>query len=179
MSFVIAELTSTGTSWQSTVGALGEAATAFIAFVALGGALLQLLFTRRTTRETRAHEYLQRYDDPKLHPYIEKAHKFIGPREVSDDILVAEWDAMSFKDRLDAAVFPNFWEEMAGMYNRKLVDRDIIDAYFGDAAIAYWGRAKWLAEHMRATDDSHVNPDDPGVYQEWETMCATIHSRRQ
>lgn len=179
MSFLIAVVTSANPSWQSTVSALGEGATAVIALFALGGAVLQLWYTRKTTRETRAHQYLKRYDDPQLLPYIEKSHRFIGPRDVSGEVLVAEWDVMPFRDRLDAAVFPNFWEELAGMYNRKLVDRDIIDAYFGDAALDYWKRTTWLAEHMRANDDSRVSTDDPGIYQEWETMCATIRSRRE
>jgi hypothetical protein len=65
----------------------------------------------------------------------------------------------------------NFWEEMGGMYNRKLVDRTIIDEYFGLAAIDLWERSQWLACHLRRRT--------PGsrAFSEWETMCERISGR--
>ena len=159
--------------WTSKVGAVGEALTALIAFLALIGAVYQLRQTHKTTLETRAHQYLQRYDEPQLLPYIAKAHAVFKDGEKGEpSTLIARWEAMSFSEQLDALLFLNFWEELAGMYNRKLVDRTIIDEWFGDAALDYWRMVEWLALYQR----EQLPEND--IYNEWEMMCADIRRRR-
>jgi hypothetical protein len=61
-------------NWTSKLGAIAEAATALIALCAFAGAIYQLWRIHKTTLETRAHQYLQRYDEPHLLPYIVKTH---------------------------------------------------------------------------------------------------------
>jgi hypothetical protein len=159
-------------TWTSKLGAIAEAATALIALFAFAGAIYQLRRTHKTTLETRAHQYLQRYDEPHLLPYIVKTHAVIGGEAQHAD-RIATWDEMSFAEQLDALLFLNFWEELAGMYNRKLVDREIVAEWFGDAAIAYWQMAEWLVLHQR--DEL---PED-GIYIEWEKMCADIKRKQK
>ena len=135
-------------NWTSKLGAIAEAATALIALFAFAGAIYQLRRTHKTTLETRAHQYLQRYDEPQLLPYISKTHAVLtGDGEATARI--ATWDKMLFAEKLDALLFLNFWEELAGMYNRNLVDRKIVGEWFGEAAVAYWQMAEWLVLHQR------------------------------
>jgi hypothetical protein len=79
---------------------------------------------------------------------------------------------MSFRERIDVLVVLNFWEEMAGMYNRELVDQQIIVDYFGDAAIAFWERSMWLAMYLRGPGPGKA------IYNEWEKMCLDIKVKR-
>ena len=58
------------------------------------------------------------------------------------------------------------------MYNRELVDRPLIDEYFGDAALDLWERAMWLVNYQR-----HQSPGD-AIYNEWEDMCLDIRVKR-
>ncbi|HVA19646.1 MAG TPA: hypothetical protein VMU55_05690 [Solirubrobacteraceae bacterium] len=150
--------------WTSKVGAIAAGVTATVALLALLGTVRQL-------RQTRAHHYLQRYDEPQLLPYIVKTHAVIKD-DGTVSTRIAKWDKMSFAEQLDVLLFLNFWEELASMYNRKLVDRKIVAEWFGDAAIAYWQMAEWLVLHQRKE-----LPED-GIYSEWETMCAHIKRRR-
>jgi hypothetical protein len=155
---------STSPSWTNKVSAIAEGATAAIALLALLGTVRQL-------RQTRAHQYLQRYDEPQLLPYIDKAHEVLTRGDADKSTRIDRWEDMSFRDQLDVLLFMNFWEEMAGMYNRKLVDRKIIDEYFGDPAIYYWKTSKWLALLMRE------QMPDAKIYNEWERMCSEMEPR--
>jgi hypothetical protein len=147
------------------VGEIAESATALLALLALLGTVRQL-------RQTRAHEYLRRFDEPGLLPYIEKTHAVIHMSGIPVATRIDRWEQMPFRERLDALLYLNFWEEMAGMYNRRLLNRRIISDYFGDAALDYWALSEWLALHMRNTDNGHV-------YRELEKMCRHIRRRRR
>ena len=59
------------------------------------------------------------------------------------------------------------------MYNRKLVDRAIIDEWFGDAALGYWQMAEWLALYQR----EQLSEDH--IYSEWQTMCHDVNTKRE
>lgn len=93
--------------WTSKVGAVGEAATALIALLALIGAIYQLRQTHKTTLETRAHQYLQRYDEPQLLPYIVKAHAVLKHDDEKLSTRIAKWEEMSFSEQLDVLLFLN------------------------------------------------------------------------
>jgi hypothetical protein len=167
LSATILGVASNAPNWTSKLSAIAEAATALIALCAFAGAIYQLRRTHKTTLETRAHQYLQRYDEPHLLPYISKTHAVLtGDGEATARI--ATWDEMSFAEQLDALLFLNFWEELAGMYNRNLVDRKIVAEWFGEAAVAYWQMAEWLVLHQR-----DQLPEE-SIYDEWEEMCADI-----
>jgi hypothetical protein len=76
-------LTATGSPssapiWTYEWAAIGTLVTAFITMCAFVGAVIQLGTTRKSTLETRAAEYLRRYDDPQLTSLWEKAHFVIG-----------------------------------------------------------------------------------------------------
>ncbi len=166
-----------GPFWADEVTAIATAVTAFLAFWALVGAVWQLKDARTSTRETRAQDYLQRYDDPQLIPFVEKARFVIGPKR---ELTVAErrarqrwWDHLSFRDQFEVQIALNFWEQMGGMYNRELVDQRLIEEYFGDAALDYWRRAEWLVHHIRDQSPGEA------VYNEWDDMCEEILNRRQ
>jgi hypothetical protein len=163
---VVRYMASTSPGWTSTAGAIAEGATAVIALLALLGTVRQL-------RQTRAHEYLRRFNDPQLLAYMDKTQvAVIRQHVVADDIRVDVWEKMSFSDQLDALLYLNFWEEMASMYNRRLINRKIISDDLGGAALDYWQLAKWLIVHLRS------QYKDDGFYGELEKMCRDIRHRQ-
>lgn len=162
--------------WTYEFGTIAELITAGVAICAFCGAVVQLRQTRRTTLETRAHEYLRRYDAPRLLPYIDRAHTVVGSKEPSAQetrFRLRAWERLSFRDRLDVLVMLNFWEELAGMYNRDLVDKKIIDEYFGDAALEFWKRSLWLQHHLQEQQAGEA------VYNEWQEMCCDLVWQRR
>jgi len=138
--------------------------------VALVGAWLQLRLTRKTTLETRAHEYLERYSAPGLIDYRVKAHLLIGKETHPGQwaLLIEVWELMSFREKQEVLVVMNFWEELAGMYNRDLVDKKIIREYFGDVIRDFWKRSAWLRDHAQSQ-----YPGD-NVYNELDLMCKDL-----
>jgi hypothetical protein len=152
--------------------AIGTVATAIVALCAFVGAIYQLYQTRRSTRETRALEFLRRYDDPDLVTSFEKAHIIVRTKgELSADEKRARsywWDNLSYRDQFEVEIALNFWEEMATMYNRKLVDQKLIEEYFGESILDFWKKSKWLLMHIRKENE------EQSVYSELEDMHKDI-----
>ena len=78
---------------------------------------------------------------------------------------------MPYEQKLDTVQGLNFWEELAGMYNRGLVDDEIVVDYFGAAALDVWSRSRWFVCHLRH--------DSPNSMAQFEQMCKTVAQRRQ
>lgn len=169
-------------SWATILTAFATAATAAIAAVAAAVALRGLKQSRndanaaRTQSEsqalqTRAHRYLERYNEQHSVEARTRLHDFfmVKPEERADRL--ARWKAMFFGEKLDAVRGLNFWEELAGMYNRKLVDRDVIGDYFGSEALYIWGEISWFVEHQRATNSRRA-------MEQLEDMCEAIRKER-
>jgi hypothetical protein len=68
---------------------------------------------------------------------------------------------LSFRDQFDVEIALNFWEDMATMYNRKLVDQKLIDEYFGEAILDFWKKAESLLLYLQ--DQSKQKIDVQGV----------------
>jgi hypothetical protein len=64
----LVQAVATAPSWTDKLEAFAAALTALLAIGALSGAYRQLRLTRRTTIETRAHEFIKRYGEPDMLP---------------------------------------------------------------------------------------------------------------
>ncbi|MGA8364647.1 MAG: hypothetical protein WB709_09015 [Solirubrobacteraceae bacterium] len=153
-----------------TLGSWSEFATAIFAGVALFGAWFQLRQTRNAGLETRTHEYMQRYSSPELIPYQTVAHPLIGAALDPSDpeartARIEKWKGMSFEKKQEVMIVMNFWEELASMYNRKLVDRTIIHEYFAGVIYDFWEQSEWLRTFIKSQ-----YADGAGVYNEFEEM---------
>lgn len=134
-----------------------EIATAVIALLALIGAFIQLWSARVATRRRTAFGYFERWSDPGAVKYIaEMASLLVTNKDgLSDQKRFSEWFAGDHEAKLTSLLFVNFWEELGGLYNRKLVDREVIRQYLGAPIVAYWDDAQWFVK----CGAQHINID--------------------
>jgi len=143
-----------------------EIATACIAFVALIGAFIQLWSARRSNHRTNAFAYYGRYSDPDALPYLAEMTKLLKksvPPE-TDDARWRKWNDQVLEARLQSLVFVNFWEELGGLYNRRLVDRNVIRIYLGAVLVELWDGGQWFIERSQK--------EDSRAFEEWARMAA-------
>ena len=141
------------TDWTE-VAAIAQAAGVVVAICALIAVGIQLAQSRRHARATRAYQYLERYGDPSEIKLNAKLNKFIKAEPAEQAGRRARWEHMPVEERFEILHALNFWEELAGMYRRRLVDRRIVRDYFGSAAIAYWQWAQWFIVYQREKQGS-------------------------
>ncbi len=146
-----------------------QIATAVIAGLALVGAVVQITSARNANRRTAAFRYFERWSDPESLSYIAKMAEFLTVgTEAEAEAKWREWEAktLDFEERLATLVFINFWEELAGLYNSRLVDRKVIREYLGGLIINYWELGSWFINRSRAEDSSDL--------QQWEDMYWSV-----
>jgi hypothetical protein len=158
-------------NWATKTSAIAAAVTALFALLAVLGAVFQLRQNRANARVARAHSYLERYNDLAQLESIVRMHAFVSLDGTSQAARIAEWQNKSHQEQLETVHALNFWEELAGMYNRNQVDRPIVRDYFGSAALDYWNLASWFAAYQRGIDS-------PTVLGELERMCEDIARHR-
>lgn len=156
--------------------------TAISAIVALLGALVTILDSRRTTRQRLAYEYVARLEDPMLIEHQATMSSFLRgglqPPSISD----AQWEAMNSAARAETAegvwnhlstspdvddrktllqilVYPNMLEGLAGMYNHGLLDRRIIKTHVESEARDFWEAAGWWLDLIRSEPESNTFRD--------------------
>jgi hypothetical protein len=167
-------------NWATILVALATLATAAIALVTARLALRSLRQNRENAAEaeaqnerhalqTRAHQYLERYNSQHHLEARARLIEFFTIKPEEERSRIARWEDMSYGEKLDTVRGLNFWEELAGMYNRKLVDREIIADYFGSEAVSIWNRVTWFVEYQRRT----VNW---GAMQQLRNMCKAIQA---
>jgi hypothetical protein len=172
-----------GPSWTDIVIAAGTTVTASTAvaaaFIGLRGArgsrddaAAARELDERHTRQTRAIHYLERYNERAHVDARNRLHKFFLARPATDKQQLEAWTGMSYEERVRTVEGLNFWEELAGMYNRNLVEREIIDDYFGPEAEFIWNRIFWFVEYQRTAQDSDA-------MRELELMLMTIRPNRE
>ena len=170
-----------GSNAAAIVAAAAAAATAIIAGLAAVGAFKGVTQNRVQDRQTRAHRYLERFNSPTELASRTRLHDFYmsGPADTPvnqrarrrwERRRIAAWERMSHGDKLSTVHGLNFWEELAGMYNRGLVDRPIVADYFGTAALSVWEGTKWFIDYMRE--------DQPSAWEQLEEMCRSVREIR-
>jgi hypothetical protein len=160
------------TDWTR-IGSLAESVTAGIAVLALFGVIAQLAQNRRHERARLAHRYLERYGHPDEIQLVAELVRFIKVDAAARGATLAHWEAMSLEAKLEILHGLNFWEELAGMYKRKLVDRKIVREYFGVPALTYWKWSEWFI------DDQRKKGAGNGLMQQFEEMCDHIRGGRR
>jgi hypothetical protein len=155
--------------WPSRVTAIATAVVAFLALLALCGAMFQISQNRRVAREARLYDYMSRQNRVDEIPYEVRMADFLSLDGSSPDERIDEWARMSRLDRSELTHSLNFWEELAGMYNRNLVEKSVVRDYFGWGVREYWKQAEWFINHLRKTQSRFMC--------ELETMCIDIWRR--
>jgi hypothetical protein len=83
-----------------------------------------------------------------------------------------EWEAMNYAEQARTVEGINFWEDLAGMYNRHPVDREIVDDYFGPEAEFIWQRVLWFVEYLRGAQDLDA-------MAEFQAMVVEVRNKRR
>lgn len=148
-----------------------QIATAAIALAALGGAFAQLGVSRRAHRRTVAYGYFERWshgDAVKYHAKMVDVLVNVPAEETQ-----RRWEEFPHKpyeERLEAMLFMNFYEELGGLYNSRLVDRKVIRKYLGHAVVQYWERTSWYVDRARAAN--------PRAFDQWKEMYDDVKEWR-
>lgn len=161
-----------------TILAAGAAVVALIiAAKQLGAATKQAEEIRKQTdtltklgTKTLADDFIKRFNDPNLIPIKTDAISFLeNPR--SD--LTILWDTQN-PDHLQlkskVVLMGNFLEELAIMWNRDLVDKEIIKAFFRKISPRYY---RYAAPYIQ---EESTRSGHPELWGEWRTMNADLES---
>jgi hypothetical protein len=84
----------------------------------------------------------------------------------------AAFEALTAHKRADLLVLPNLIEEVASLYNRKRIDRDVVALALGVAIEVLWEQSQVFVKGGRA---------DRGewTYNEWQEMQTDTRIRRE
>jgi hypothetical protein len=171
-----------GPGWVPYAIAIGTCATAVIAlFTAILGlrsikqnhddAARKHDQERNHALQARALHYMERYNGRRHVGPRARLNAYFMIRPAQQEKRIETWEKMPYRETLLTVQGLNFWEELSGMYNRDLVDREIVDDYFGPEAEHIWKRISWFVTYQRNKD--------PDAMIEMQEMCKTIRGRRQ
>jgi hypothetical protein len=169
--------------------------TAGAAVIAVIGAAVTILDSRRTARRTLTYEYVSRMNDPDMIEVTAKWSSFMRCGMVPPGISDGEWRAMSDEAReehewehfakmarsralgdrrtlLELTLYGNFLEELAGMYNHRLLDKRIVKTYVSGEAENFWTVSDWWLSRLRADPESNT-------YQELCVMLNDLRSAKR
>ena len=132
---------------------------------ALIGVYLQLRLGHATSRRARVYDYADCFNKREMlrasAEYVEywKSHTF------------AEFDAMSLADQLEHLMMANLIEEVAVLYNRNLLDRNLAAQLLGVYVEVLWQASIPLVSEVRQQENRST------IYSEWEEMQADTPGR--
>lgn len=144
------------------LASIAQIVLAGIAALALIGAFAQVLLTRSDTRQTLTYNYTDRFADPALIPFRQKTSDLFVLDETSEDEKWEIYRQWSVEDKVEALVLPNLVEELAGMYNNGLLNKKIVEDFFGFTANELWNDGWWFIRRSRETYAAY--------YSQWEKM---------
>jgi hypothetical protein len=131
---------------------IAQIVLAITAVLALAGAIWQTHASGSATRASITFGFTTRFSSPEFLPYIGKTMELVKPSKDSAEVRFAAFHEMDREEQLAALVVPNLIEELAGMYNRGLLNKKITKDYFGDFARDLWVSGSWLFGSWREKD---------------------------
>jgi hypothetical protein len=146
---------------------IAQIVLAAIAALALAGAAAQILLARAATRQTLTYNYTERFANPEMRSYIRSTQELFALGDKTADEKWREFKSWPGERRLEALVLPNLLEEMAGMYNRRILHRQATKDFFGYTALRLWTSGEWLVKRMR-------EESNPNYYIQWEQMLKSM-----
>jgi len=148
-------------------GDIAQFVIAISAVVALFGAAAQLRQSRTSARRSRVYEYADRFNTRVM---LRRATDY---RAYWDEHDFADFRALSDREQLDRLLLPNLIEEIAYLYNRKLLDRRVAVDLLRVYVERMWEASRPLIDDVRKQEES------PVFYSEWERMYEDIRVRME
>jgi hypothetical protein len=133
---------------------------------ALIGAVIQIKVMRSHARRARVYAYSDRFNQPEMIALSARYTDYWETHTYSDFM------ARDREGRSEWLVLANFIEEVAGLYNRKLLDRDIAAQVLGVYVEVLWKCSLPLVTGARQ------ERKDGWLFVDWEQMQADTLTRR-
>lgn len=134
--------------------------------LALLGAAAQVRLSRANARRARVYEYADRFNEREM---LRLSALYIDAWKNSS---YEEFKALDRADRSESLMLPNLIEEVAFLYNRKLLDRDVAAEILGIYVERLWSVSIPLVTELRR------EKNNPSVYAEWEEMQRDTPTRQ-
>lgn len=147
-------------------GDIAQFVIAITAVAALFGAFAQLRLNRASGRRGRVYEYADRFNDPDL---LRASARY---REYWKANTFADFSSLDLADQLEYLMLPNLIEEVATLYNRNVLDRNLAAQLLGVYVEVLWEASSPLVGEVRLEEDRAT------IYSEWEAMQNDTPSRR-
>jgi hypothetical protein len=132
---------------------------------ALIGVYLQLRLGHATSRRARVYDYADCFNKRDM---LRASAEYV---EYWESHAYAEFEAMSLADQLEHLMMANLIEEVAFLYNRNLLDRDVAADLLGFYVERLWGASSSFVAEVRAKEGR------ASFYSEWEEMQADTSGR--
>ncbi len=176
--------------WVTIAAGIGTIATAIVAIISLvyiakqaravreqveqireqaQGMREQTEVVREQAKTNRAYEYIRRFNDPTMRIVKAEAVGFLKNTSISEErkwavLLGGEGNPNNIDLQSKVMLILNFFEELAIMYNRNLVHREIIESFFRKISLRYYEYA------TRYVSERRVRMNHPMLYGEWQEM---------
>jgi hypothetical protein len=154
--------------WGLSLVAAGNIAlvvAAGAAIVGLAYAAIEVRISRASSRLTRLYAYADRFNRPETLA-ASASYRDYWERHSVDDYL-----ALPRTERLELMMMPNLVEEVAFLYNRRLLDRNVAAELLGIYVETLWDASQAAVIKLR------IYRNNPALFSEWEEMRADTPRR--
>ena len=157
--------------WANVATILGG----FAAVITLPLIWIQLVSNNRQAKRERSYVFAGKYHDTDCLPHMIRARKFLIGSSKEGILLESAWDEFNKDDntRFSVGVLLSFFEEMGAMYNKNLVDKEVIRDLLTTVTITYFEIAKPLIDKMRNIQEDHT------VYEQWGKMYNDLKKKNK
>jgi hypothetical protein len=140
---------------------------AIAACIALLGAFAQLRLARANARRGRVYEYADRFNE------VRTLRASAAYRIYWEQNTYADYDALKLPEQLECMRLPNLIEEVAFLYNRNLLDRNVAAELLGVYVERLWEASAPLIDAARDAEKRS------SVFSEWEEMQRDTPARKE
>jgi hypothetical protein len=144
---------------------IAQCVIAIAAVLALGGAIVQIRSASRNARRVRAYEYADRFNRPEMRRRAGEWREYLEAHTYDD------FKKLSWVERNELLLLANVIEEIAAMYHRRVVDRDVAAEAVGVYVEALWEVSQTFIVAARADKG-------PKIFCDWEAMVADTPARK-
>ncbi len=130
-------------------------------------AIVQIANFRSAAKRSAAFRYFERWSEAGALKFIAQTSAFLTVSdEGQKEDRWREWKTKELVERLQILLMINFWEELAGLYNARLVDQKVIRQYLGGICVELWELGEWFFERCQT--------ENPLALLEWQAMYRNI-----
>jgi hypothetical protein len=144
---------------------VAQCVIAVAAVLALIGAVVQIRSANRNARRVRAYEYADRFNRPEMRRSAGEWREYLEAHTY-DDFKNLRW-----VERNERLLLANVIEEVAAMYHRRVVDRDVAAEAVGVYVEGLWEVSKTFIAEARSDKG-------PNIFCDWEAMVADTPARK-